>query len=152
MPAGLAGFEVGLQPGSRLSREEVLKVVLNAPSRDVGLFAPPRLPRIQPSMRPPPNGLRKLGFLEDFLEKGGPRTEFRKARKIGEEKTPAFRLTLAVGANVKMLPHHRFLPGSQLLVQELLDLLGGQMPHITVQCHLDELLLVCRCPLRRVTF
>jgi len=61
--------------------------------------------------------------MKHFLKKAGPRIQLRKGTKVGEEECPGFCLTVTSGANPKMLPYHRFLPWSKLLVQELLDFL-----------------------------
>jgi hypothetical protein len=138
--AGSTGCEVGLQPGRGLSRKEVLQVVLNASRRDVSLLMPPCFPCGQPAPGPITKGFTNWRLFQDLVEEGRSWIEFRKAGEIGEEETPGLGFTLALDTSGKMLPYHRFLPGSQLLVQELLDSLGGQMPQVTVECHFVQLL------------
>ena len=133
---------MSFQPRSRLSRKEVFQVVLDASRWNVGFFASPRLPRIPPAVDPLADRLPNRYLLEHVLQECWTRFELRKAAKIGEEEAPGFRLALASGASAKMPPYRSFLQGSQLLVQELLDLLGGQMPRVTVECHLFQLLSV----------
>jgi hypothetical protein len=125
-----------------LGRNQLLQVVLEATRGNVGLLDPPLSSCAQPS--PDQAGHRLAGgnLLEDPTGEVGTRFQIPQVPQVREEEAPSLHFLLTRRTGAKVLPYLGFLSRRKPLVQELLDLLRGQMPHVGVTVHSLSLLMV----------
>jgi hypothetical protein len=144
MAASFAGDQMSLQPSRRLGRNQLLQIVLEAARGNVGLLDLPLPSCTQPSADEAGHRLTHRNLLEDPTGEARTRFQIPQVPQVREEEPPSLHFLLTCRTGGKVLPYLGFLSRRKPLVQELLDLLRGQMPHVGVTVHSRSLLMV-RC-------
>jgi hypothetical protein len=142
---------MGAGAGGLARRKEPLQVVLDLVGCRVLASGLLRGPFAHPT--PDPLGQRFPDPYpsHDLVGEGGIGRNLGEASKLRIQELPTLHFAPTVGAGIQMLLDNGFLLGRKPLIQEFLNLLRGQMPHVTVKSHRSKLLSFACGPLRELT-